>query len=287
MSTFGPELEQKRAFAGIFGRAAATYDRVGPRFFSFFGGRLVEASGLARGAQVLDVATGRGAVLFPAADVVGPEGHITGIDLAEDMVRQTAAEIQARGVQNAHVAVMDAEALDFPDATFDAVFSAFGLFFFPQCRSALAGFRRVLKPGGLLAVSTWGGEDKHWEWLENLYRSYMPPPSAPPNGEPKPKEGEPVFDTPEGMRSLLTEAGFTVTGITPEEMDCLYSGGAEWWQAQWSHGRRYMLESLERAAGPEALDQFKREVVRRADSARQPDGVHELFTALLTLATKA
>ena len=46
------------------------------------------------GADVLDVAAGRGAVLFAAADQVGPEGLVVGIDLAENMVRETTAEIQ-------------------------------------------------------------------------------------------------------------------------------------------------------------------------------------------------
>jgi len=57
--------EGKHEVAGIFGRAAPTYDRVGPRFFSHFGRRLVTLAQIPGGAKVLDVATGRGAVLFP------------------------------------------------------------------------------------------------------------------------------------------------------------------------------------------------------------------------------
>ncbi len=73
-----PEItEQKRETAGVFSRGAATYDRVGPAFFSHFGRRLVELAQIPSGARVLDIATGRGAVLFPAAEAVGPQGQVT------------------------------------------------------------------------------------------------------------------------------------------------------------------------------------------------------------------
>jgi len=71
---------------GVFGRAASTYDRIGPQVFAHFGQRLVERAQLAPGAAVLDVVAGRGAVLFPAAQQVGPAGRVTGIDLSAAMV---------------------------------------------------------------------------------------------------------------------------------------------------------------------------------------------------------
>ncbi len=62
------ERKMKENVAGLFDRVASTYDRVGPRFFSHFGRRLVELAQIPSGADVLDVAAGRGAVLYPAAD---------------------------------------------------------------------------------------------------------------------------------------------------------------------------------------------------------------------------
>ncbi len=77
--------DKKRAdkdlIAAIFGRAAPTYDRVGPRFFTYFGSRLVDIAHIPVGAKVLDVASGRGAVLFPAVARVGAAGSVIGIDL--------------------------------------------------------------------------------------------------------------------------------------------------------------------------------------------------------------
>src|SRR5258707_7254030 len=114
-----PHDQRKRGIAALFNSSAATYDTVGPRFFSYFGRRLVEQAQIARGGDVLDVATGRGAILFPASEQVGPEGQVTAIDIAEGMIEQLAHEIAERGISNANVKVMDAEYLDFPDASFD------------------------------------------------------------------------------------------------------------------------------------------------------------------------
>ena len=76
-------VQTKLEIAGVFGRAAPIYDRIGPRFFAHFGRRLVELAEVPSGARVLDVATGRGAALFAAAEAVGRHGHVTGIDLSE------------------------------------------------------------------------------------------------------------------------------------------------------------------------------------------------------------
>lgn len=147
-------VERKQAVAGIFHRASSTYGQIGPGFFAHFGHRLVVNAGLPLNARVLDVACGRGAVLFPAAEAVGPDGSVIGIDLAEGMVKETTHWAVKRGLSNVAIRQMDAEHLDFPDSSFDSVLCGFALFFFPQLERALAEFRRVLKPGGHIAVST-------------------------------------------------------------------------------------------------------------------------------------
>ena len=135
---------QKAEIAGLYSRVASSYGRVGPDVFSPIGSWLVELTNLSSGAQVLDVATGRGAVLFHAAEQVGPGGQVIGIDLSEHMVLETARDIELRGVKNAGVQLMDAEQLTFPDASFDVVFCAYALFFFPHIEQALSEFYRVL-----------------------------------------------------------------------------------------------------------------------------------------------
>src|SRR5512141_1429197 len=93
-------VERKQSVAGIFHRASSTYDRVGPGFFSHFGRGLIKHAALPLNAHVLDVACGRGAVLFPAAEAIGINGLVTGIDLAEGMVQATSRDAMQRGLTN-------------------------------------------------------------------------------------------------------------------------------------------------------------------------------------------
>ena len=81
-----PIIASKQSIEHLFDGAAAVYDRTGPSLFARWGARLVELMAPEPGAYVLDVATGRGAVLLPAAQRVGPSGRVVGIDLSAAMV---------------------------------------------------------------------------------------------------------------------------------------------------------------------------------------------------------
>lgn len=119
-----------------------------PALFAEWSPRVVRAAGLVKGDHVLDVACGTGVLAREALQHVAPEGRVTGLDRNEGMLavaRSTSQEIDWRaGI---------AENLPFPDNAFDAVVSQFGLMFFEDRRQALREMRRVLKPGGRLAVA--------------------------------------------------------------------------------------------------------------------------------------
>ena len=72
---------QQGGIAGVFNRSAATYDQIGPQIYGYFGQRLVEIADVSPRSRVLDVATGRGAILLPLASEVGPYGKVIGIAL--------------------------------------------------------------------------------------------------------------------------------------------------------------------------------------------------------------
>jgi ubiquinone/menaquinone biosynthesis C-methylase UbiE len=133
--------------AGVFGRAAPTYERAGPPFFGAVASRLVAFADLPAGACVLDVATGTGAALVEAARRAGPAGMAVGVDLAEPMVGEARRRLREAGVGNAAVLVMDAEALGFRAGVFDAVLCASAIYLLPHPVQALRGFRRVLRRG--------------------------------------------------------------------------------------------------------------------------------------------
>ncbi len=128
----------KQLLAGLYGRAAPTYEQIGVPFFAALGRRLVELSQLGTGSMVLDVGVGRGAVLLPAAQQVGPAGQVIGIDIAEGMLQATATDIQLRHLTSAHVAQMDAEELALAVERFDRVLCAFAVFFLPHLDKALS-----------------------------------------------------------------------------------------------------------------------------------------------------
>ncbi|HEU0293589.1 MAG TPA: methyltransferase domain-containing protein [Anaerolineales bacterium] len=278
-------IERKQSVAGVFHRASATYDHVGPNFFSYFGRRLVEQAALPPGSRVLDVASGRGAVLFPTVEAVGSNGFVTGIDFAEGMINETTREIGQRGLANAEIRQMDAEHLDFPESSFEVVLCGFALFFFPQLDRALAEFRRVLKPGGRIAVSTWGNQfDQDREWLNNLIKKYLSP--KPEADQPPGSSDEPDFRTPEGMEKILKAAGFVDIRVISEVVDFTYRTQEAWWEELWSHGARAPLGRIETAGGAEALEKFKTECLEWVAATKGTKDFQQSFHALYTLALK-
>ena len=126
--------------------------------------RMVELATIGPGAQVLDVASGLGDPAVPAAQHIGPSGHVLATDLSEDMLgygRKRAAKL---GLANIEFRRMDAQELAVPEAAFDAVLCRWGVMFLPDLDAALAGFRRCLKPGGRLAAAVWGPA----EWVPGV-----------------------------------------------------------------------------------------------------------------------
>lgn len=272
-TTMGEDPEAKKAYvAGVFSRVAATYDQVGPRFFSHFGRRLVDLAGLSQGARVLDVATGRGAVLFPAAERVGPSGWVIGIDVAGSMVEAVSQESRRRGLRNAEVRQMDAEHLEFQDETFDAVLCGFALFLFPHLETVLREFHRVLKSGGRIGFSTWGKVDERWSWIDPIDKAY--------NAEADLSSHK--LDTPARCEEISRAAGWEDVRCVEESTEFVYADEEEWWATQWAHGSRAAMERV----ATDRLDRYKSELFAGLQAHKEPDGIHKVFPALFTVATK-
>jgi SAM-dependent methyltransferase len=116
---------------------------------------LAEAANIAPHQSVLDLATGPGEPALTLATLVGPEGKICGIDPIPEMVAAARREAERLGATNAQFEVASADHLPFPDNTFDAAVSRFGIMFFPSPLDAIREILRVLKPGGKLALAVW------------------------------------------------------------------------------------------------------------------------------------
>ncbi len=253
MRVANKDASQQSGIAGVFNRAAATYDQIGPKIFDHFGQRLVEIADVSPGSRVLDVATGRGAILFPAASRVGLHGKVIGIDLAQNMVDQSAIEVRRRAYENVEVQQMDGAELAFPDASFDVVFCGISIGFFPDPLRAIRGFLRVLKPGGAVAISTWPDDCHYIDWCLKALNASLP--AAKPHSVAGGKERS--LNSPVRLQEALLEAGFSDVRTSLVERDFVFPDSEEWWSTLWSHGLRGKIENLD---GPE-LERVKTEML--------------------------
>jgi ubiquinone/menaquinone biosynthesis C-methylase UbiE len=258
--------DAKTWLAGVFDRAAPTYDRVGDAYHDFFGELLVEMAGVRDGTRLLDVACGRGAALLPAARCVGERGHALGVDLSPVMVTTAAQALAATGLR-AEAKVMDAEQLLVADASYDVVLCAFGLFFFPDPETAAAEMFRVVRPGGVVAVSTWGAEDERWSWEDDVLstleigrRAIVRP-----------------FDSTGAVESLLRGAGFADLSARSEQHDVRFADEDTWWAWKWSYSLRGVLEQQDQAT----LDRLRRAASERMQPSVTADGLPCRLTANL------
>jgi ubiquinone/menaquinone biosynthesis C-methylase UbiE len=121
---------------------------------------LVSRLHLRKGEKVLDLGTGPGEPALTIAELVGSTGHVTGIDLSENMIAIARRVASARSVPNADFRVMDSSSLQFEDGIFDAAISSFGFQIFSDPERAARETRRVLKPNGRIAVSVWSTGEK-------------------------------------------------------------------------------------------------------------------------------
>ena len=155
---------QRRVQRYGWNKAAAYYD-------SFWSEQLRPAQDLMQslaalqpGERVLDIACGTGLVTLRAAEAVGSRGFVAASDISEDMVASVAAAAAARGF-GGDFRRMDAEALQHPDAEFDAVLCALGLMYVAEPPNAVREMRRVLRPGGRAAAAVWGAR-RNCGWAE-------------------------------------------------------------------------------------------------------------------------
>jgi 2-polyprenyl-3-methyl-5-hydroxy-6-metoxy-1,4-benzoquinol methylase len=131
---------------------------------------LLDFAGIKPGMSILDVATGSGVAAIAAAR---RGATVTAIDFAPDLLEH-ARQIAADAGVSVNFLHGDAEDLDFPDSSFDAVISTFGCMFAPRPDAVAYEMCRVLKPGGLLALATWKPEGPNY-CLMNITAPYLPP----------------------------------------------------------------------------------------------------------------
>jgi ubiquinone/menaquinone biosynthesis C-methylase UbiE len=235
--------------AGVFDRAADTYDAVGVPWFGPIAAGLVEELDVRPGERVLDLGCGRGAALLPLARAAGPTGRALGLDLAPRMVALTAQD--ARDLPQVEVRLGDAAAPDVEAGAFDVLSCCLVLFFLPDPAAAVRAWPRVLAPGGRVGVTTFGPVDPLWRALDDVFTPFLPPAllDARTSGRRGP------FASDEGVEALLTGAGLSDVRTAHRTVQVRFSGPEQWLAFSWSHGQRAMWEAVPEERRDEVRDQ--------------------------------
>ena len=233
-----PENAQARA-AFTYNAAADFYDASPLGFWDYFGRRTIELASLPSGSRVLDVCCGAGASALPAAEAVGPEGNVVGVDLANQLLESARTKAIQRRLGNVDFELGDMLSLRFPVASFDAVVCVFGIFFVPDMARAVNELWSRVRPGGKLAVTTWGpnfcepANDAFWCSIENvrsdLYKGFNP--------------WDRISD-PASLRKILDGAGVTSPKIIAENRFHPVTSPDDWWTIILGSGYRGTIEQL-------------------------------------------
>jgi SAM-dependent methyltransferase len=137
-------------------------------------------------ARIVDVACGPGTLALQAAPKVA---HVDALDFSTEMIARLQARAAAAGAKNIDARVGDGEALPYPERSFDAAFSMFGLMFFANRDRGFAELRRVLKPGAPVVVSGWlpfarvPALQTMMATVARMVPSAVPPPGSGPLGD--------------------------------------------------------------------------------------------------------
>lgn len=237
---------------------------------------LVEYARPQPGWNVLDLASGTGEPGISLAMRVGPQGHVTALDLSSDLLAIANERARQRGLTNFSTRQADAHNLPFPDASFDLVTCRFGVMFFAEVNRALAEIHRVLKPGGRACFVAWGPfEQPYWSSTMAIVHAHLGGPLMSPGGPDMFR-----FSRPGSLSAELGRAGFEAEEETRTVPWTWPGGVGEVWEyiQAVSTPFRPLLERVSKDQG----DAINTEV--RAAVGKYVDGDSVKFGAVVVLA---
>ena len=193
---------------------------------------LVDALDPQKGETILELAAGVGDTGIAAAERLGSSGKLISSDFSAQMVdaaRRRAEELGATGVE---FRTMDAERMDLPDDSVDGVVCRWGYMLMAEPAAALRETRRVLRPGGRLALSVWGDPEAN-RWASVPARGLAEPTGAPPPDPLAP--GIFAMASERRTRELLGEAGFEPRRVEHVDMEWAFEKPDDHWHYVMDH----------------------------------------------------
>ena len=245
------EFDAKAKAAATYNAAADRYDDPLNSFWARFGHCTINRLNLQPGQRLLDVCCGSGASAIPAAEKVGPDGFVLGIDLSEKLLALARAKANERRLENIEFRVGDMLDLRLPGLLFDAVVCAFGIFFVPDMVVAVRALWQLVRSNGQLAITTWGprffepATTAFWNSIRevrpDLYKGFNP--------------WDRISEA-DALLSLFREAGIERAEASAEAGQHPIPSPEAWWSAVVGSGYRGTVDQL---------DVNHRESVRRAN----------------------
>ena len=218
----------KNAQREQWNKDGAAWRRWTPTLERWYGVATRQMLDLARiqpGQRILDVAAGAGEPAVSAAERVGPGGYVLATDISEGIVELALQVARERGLKQIETCAMDGEKLDLPDASFDVVLCRLGLMYMPHPVTALCEWRRVLRPGGRVAVAVFSTPDRNsWGALPASIirkRAQLPPPVP---GQPGPFS----LGAPGVLEGVFRQAGFADPEIRAVQVTHKAASAAEY-----------------------------------------------------------
>ena len=259
-----------------WGSAAEAYERQIVRLTSPFASEALDRLELRPGERLIDIACGPGTASFPAAE----RGvSVLATDYAPEMVERVRQRLDRNGAAGVDAQVMDGQALDVKDGSFDAAVSVFGFMFFPDQDAGFRELHRVLRDGGRAAVVTWSTPDKvpgvtiQRDALVAAIPDLPPPPGPPP-----------IFSLsdPGDLERRARAAGFSEVAVERVDRPWTFESFEDLWDL---HEASPVFESLTDVIGDRA-DQVRTELFRLTEERFGTPPITVPAEALITVARR-
>lgn len=229
--------------------------------------RLVELLDPQEGDTVLDLAAGTGDTGFLAASRIGASGLLLCTDAAPEMLAAAQRRGAELGITNARYRVVDAVAVDLPDASVDGVLCRWGIMLVPDCAAVAREIARLLRPSRRMALAVWAEPERN-EWMTAAGRAALslgliepPEPDAP---------GPFRLADPTKLRGLLENEGLRVTALEELEISWQAPSLDEAWALMLDISS--LLRRLARSASPAEIEAVRAGMGERLQEHVATDG---------------